>query len=81
MADQFYVVDPERGRETRTWMRGASADDLTDEMVERAARKLATEFGCEFVFDEEMPQDSYDAPYWRHVARQALAAALDEVER
>lgn len=52
---------------------------VTDEMVERAARSLAASFGHEWVFDEidqVDPQTSYDADYWRYVAREALTAAL-----
>lgn len=55
-----------------------SAADLAmnDAMVERAAVRMATEFGFEWVFESDTDDENYDAAYWRHVARQVLRAAL-----
>lgn len=52
---------------------------VTDDMVERAARKLAYEFGYEEVFEREI-ETNYTPDYWRAVAREVLAAAFSTEE-
>jgi hypothetical protein len=49
---------------------------ITDEMVERAARKLAAEFDYEYVFVSEPIGTNYTADHWRDLARGTLAAAF-----
>lgn len=50
--------------------------EVTDEMVERVARKLAAEFDYEYVFISEPAGTNYTADHWRGLAREALAAAF-----
>lgn len=49
---------------------------VTDEMVERAGRAIADEFGYALYSREEM----YDAAYWKRLAQGALEAALEVPE-